>query len=102
MAPSLGPVARAAQGASSPPEGVPMAGPARRAYNRGVPTHRRRAEVPEIPRTPARLTVARLVRDLPRLMRSPFEVFAEWHRRYGDVVRIPFGHPPHPAPVFSG
>jgi cytochrome P450 len=49
----------------------------------------------EVPRAPARLTVARLVRDLPRLVRSPFEVFAEWHHRYGDVVRIPFGQPPH-------
>ncbi len=48
-----------------------------------------------MPTTPARLSVARLVHDLPRLMRSPFDVLAEWHRHCGDVVRMPFGHPPH-------
>jgi cytochrome P450 len=40
------------------------------------------------------LSLPRLVRDLPLLLRSPPDAFVEWQRRYGEVVRVPLSRPP--------
>lgn len=38
-------------------------------------------------------TPLQLLRDLPRLYRTPLDVFVEWRQRYGDVIRVPLTRP---------